>query len=288
MIGHILKVGILALLVFWLTQNVRPIPRGKQAIVTRLGGVVRVQQDGLLVAWPPPLEHVVVVPVGERQMLENIQPSGADMREKIVVLAGDGGEVALTGSLGWRAGDEAALRAVFDSASVAVAARHTTDEMVRPHGAAVQEIAADVRRNFAALAREGGEAGDGLISINIAALLPVAAESAVADARARAVGAETALAASRAEGGRRLQQTDRDRATLLADARARGAERIAAAGSFTATMAAIEARMSADSRPALLDNLYRERIAAILRQAGSVSTVDPKSVSKVVIPDAEP
>jgi hypothetical protein len=51
---------------------------------------------------------------------------------------------------------------------------------------------------------------------------------------------------------------------------------------------ALESGMDKATRPALLDRLYRDRIAAILQQAGSLSTVDPKSVSRVILPGAGP
>jgi hypothetical protein len=46
--------------------------------------------------------------------------------------------------------------------------------------------------------------------------------------------------------------------------------------------------MEPSTRPALLDQLYRDKIAAVLHQAGGVATVDAKSVSRVILSGAGP
>jgi regulator of protease activity HflC (stomatin/prohibitin superfamily) len=52
---------------FWLASNIRQVPADSQAIVIRLGAVERVQGPGLLLAWPRPVEEVVLVPASARQ-----------------------------------------------------------------------------------------------------------------------------------------------------------------------------------------------------------------------------
>ncbi|HVV27518.1 MAG TPA: SPFH domain-containing protein [Rhizomicrobium sp.] len=52
----------------WFVSNVRQIPPDGQAVVMRLGTVARVQGSGLLVAFPRPIEQVVVVPAAARQV----------------------------------------------------------------------------------------------------------------------------------------------------------------------------------------------------------------------------
>jgi regulator of protease activity HflC (stomatin/prohibitin superfamily) len=267
---------------FWLTQNIRPIPAGDQAIVSRFGSVVRVQQDGVLVAWPPPLEHVVMLPVGERQLLQNGMPG---FQESASVLTADGNVAVLTGSIAWQGGSAPApvLRAAFEDAAVLAGARHTLADLLPPHGAASHEIIVAMKDALAGLEKTDAALDVRITRADITFALPPEARSA---AETQAQPAEAALAATRAEAARRLQQSDRDRARIFANAHAEAAERLAFARSSTATLTALETRMNAATRPALLADLYRARIAAILHQAGSVTTVDPKSVSKVIIPDA--
>ena len=52
---------------FWLASNIRQVPADSQAIVIRLGTVARVQGPGLLLAWPRPIDQVVLVPASARQ-----------------------------------------------------------------------------------------------------------------------------------------------------------------------------------------------------------------------------
>jgi hypothetical protein len=206
------------------------------------------------------------------------------------VMTQDGDEMVVSATLRWRAQDgvgaqsEAVLRAAFEAAAVAVAARHRAAELNGAFG----EIASFTRQTLAALARDADGFGVELTAAAGAASLPAAVRAPADAAEAEALRAEAALAAVRDAAALQLQTTDHDRDRMFAEARKAAAARVAAAREHAAAVTGLEARMSAASRPALLAEFYRERIAAILRQAGSVSTVDPKSVSKVVIPDSGP
>jgi regulator of protease activity HflC (stomatin/prohibitin superfamily) len=294
-LSKLLQAAFLVLAFFWLTQNIRPIPTGSQAIVSRFGAIVRVQQQGLLVAWPPPLERVVILPVGERQLLRNEPGDARQLQDVATVLTDDGNLVRLDAHFAWSGAGDAqvapALSAIFQASAVDVAAQRRLGDFLPAggrQGAAAREILDAVGANLAALDKAGAGLGIRMTRAEVAASLPPEVNGPVAAAAAQARAAEAALVAARGQAAHLLQQTDQDRARLFANAHAEAAERIASARSSTATLTALEARLNQGSRPALLADLYRERIAAILRQAGSVSTVDPKSVSKVVIPDGGP
>src|SRR5690348_8876794 len=59
-------VGLLAL--GWVVSNCREITPDSHALVLRFGTVVRQQGAGLLLAWPRPIEQVVVTPAADRQL----------------------------------------------------------------------------------------------------------------------------------------------------------------------------------------------------------------------------
>ncbi|HTT82823.1 MAG TPA: SPFH domain-containing protein [Rhizomicrobium sp.] len=61
-----------AIVLGWLVSNIRQVPADSQAVVVRLGAVDRVQGPGLLLAWPKPIEQVVLVPSSARQIQFNI------------------------------------------------------------------------------------------------------------------------------------------------------------------------------------------------------------------------
>ncbi|HEY2590975.1 MAG TPA: SPFH domain-containing protein [Steroidobacteraceae bacterium] len=64
----------LLLLAIWLTSNIHEIASDSQAVVLRFGRIVRVQEAGLLVAWPRPIERVEILPGPERQLSQDVAP----------------------------------------------------------------------------------------------------------------------------------------------------------------------------------------------------------------------
>ena len=63
-----LLLGAVAIAIGWLVSNIRQVPADSQAVIIRFGTVVRVQRPGLLLAWPKPIEQVVLVPGSARQL----------------------------------------------------------------------------------------------------------------------------------------------------------------------------------------------------------------------------
>jgi regulator of protease activity HflC (stomatin/prohibitin superfamily) len=319
------RIATLVLGLVWATGNIHPVPPGSQAIVLRLGRVVRVQQAGLVLAWPRPLEQVTTLPAGERQMAQKIEAhAGAlagvtDITGDASVppsaglfLTGDGGVVLLDAAVSWRIADAAAyfvmqdhfapaLRRLFLSAAITVCARHELDDFlaVRPERAtdpaaqaaraAVRgEIVAEMNQALAALTREGEGLGIEIARADVTALLPPAAKSSFDAVLEASQHADQAMAMARTDAERTRQQADRDRDRIVSGARAAADERVALARTTTATLTALEARMDPASRPALLDQIYRDRIAAILHQAGTITTIDARSVGRVILPGANP
>jgi regulator of protease activity HflC (stomatin/prohibitin superfamily) len=321
----VLRVFTVLLALGWATGNMRQVPPGSQAVIFRFGRVVRVQQSGLVLALPRPLETVVLLPSTERQLVLKIAAPSAripgiidDMSAASDVpadaglyLTGDNGLVLLDAAITWRIADAAAytiaadhvpaaLRRLFLNAAVQVAAARPLDDFlaVRPERAAdpaAQEarnavrgdLVAAMNRQLQALTSAGAGLGVEVTRADVTALLPPSAKSsfdAVLDATQRA---EQGLATARTEAARTRQQADRDRDNLLTTAHASAEERIAAARASTAAITALEAKMDPATRPSLMDQLYRDRIGAILAQAGTVNTVDAKSVSRLILPGAQ-
>ena len=321
---RVLHAGMVLLGLAWATGNLRQVPPGSQAVILRLGQVVGVQQAGLVLAWPRPIERVVLLPSGERQMELRIEagPAGSAGLEDAAsllpgeqapstaaaLLTGDGGVVLLQASLTWRIADAAAyyvaadhvapaLRRLFLAAAAGLAARHDLDDMmvVRPEHAADPlaqaqraamrgDLVRAVNARLAALAQAGGGLGVEVVRADVAALLPPSAKQAFDQVLDATQLADQGLAAARTDAARSLQGGDRDRDRILADAHAAAAERLAAARHDTAAILALQQPMDAAARPGLLDQAWRERIAGILHQAGVVSAVDAHAASRVIMP----
>ncbi len=299
---RVLQIATMLLFAAWLVGNVRSVPPGSQAVVLRFGAVSRVLPPGLALAWPQPFERLVQLPGGDRQIGLRIPPAPATAvmpgaAASGVFLTADGEVVLLDASLTWRISDPraffvardhvaAALRRLFLAAAIDETAIHPLDDFlaVRPERArdpVAQDARAAVRSvlvrainaRLAALAAAGTPLGVEATRADVAALLPPQAKlsfDAVLDAAQQA---DEATASARTNAVRLRQQGDRDRDRILAEARATAAERVASARAQTATISALEPGADRSSRPALLLDLYRERIGAVLHQAGSVSTV---------------
>ena len=106
------RVAIAILALGWATMNVREVPPDIQAVVTRLGAIDRVQQAGLVVAWPRPFERVLLVAGPVQQMTQHVEANASaalgldEMVSKSEApksahgyLTGDGGVVLIDATL---------------------------------------------------------------------------------------------------------------------------------------------------------------------------------------------
>jgi regulator of protease activity HflC (stomatin/prohibitin superfamily) len=324
-IGFLALSAAMALLVaVWLASNIRQVPPGSQAVVLRLGRIVAVQQSGLVLAWPRPLDRVVLLPGGERQIEMRIDaesarspgiadpsitvPADLPPEEAAALLTGDGGVVLLDAGLTWRISDAAtyyvardhvfpALRRLFLAAATALAARHDLDAflVVRPERAGdpmVQSARAALRADLAhavndrlrALEQAGAGLGVEVMRVDVSALLPPTAKQAFDHVLDATQTADQGLAAARTDATRTQQTAARESDRILTEARATAEEMLGAARNETAAIAALEQGMDPAARPSLLDQAWRDRIGAILHQAGAVSAVDGHAVSRLILP----
>jgi hypothetical protein len=96
--------------------------------------------------------------------------------------------------------------------------------------------------------------------------------------------AEEALASARTDAARTLQDADQERDRIIAAANAGAAERVGEAHRQVATILLLAGRGAAEGRQGLLEQIWRDRVRAILRQAGSVVAVDPAGGSRLILP----
>ncbi|WP_374438780.1 protease modulator HflK [Pseudomonas panipatensis] len=91
----------------WALSNVRQVGPDSRAVVLRLGALERVQNPGLLLAWPRPIEQVVMLPSAERvierrveTLLRSEQAQKADLDVSLANDATAGSGYLLTGDAG--------------------------------------------------------------------------------------------------------------------------------------------------------------------------------------------
>lgn len=77
--GRLAFLGLYAVTIFaaiaWGTSNIRQIDPQNRAVVLRMGALDRIQNAGLLLAWPRPFEQVFIVPAADRvseRRIENL------------------------------------------------------------------------------------------------------------------------------------------------------------------------------------------------------------------------
>lgn len=85
--GRLAFLGLYAVTVFaavaWGFSNVRQIDPQNRAVVLRMGALDRIQNAGLLLAWPRPFEQVVIVPAADRvseRRIDNLMRSDAALQ----------------------------------------------------------------------------------------------------------------------------------------------------------------------------------------------------------------
>jgi modulator of FtsH protease HflK len=88
-----IAMGLLGLL--WLITNVKQIAPDTQAVVMRLGRIVRTQQAGLLIAWPKPIEQVLLLPGPDRQLSQEVAVLPPEGRQAAALVTSSGEAASL-------------------------------------------------------------------------------------------------------------------------------------------------------------------------------------------------
>jgi regulator of protease activity HflC (stomatin/prohibitin superfamily) len=182
------RVGFVAVLLLaagWIAGGLRQVPPDSQAVVLRFGQIERVQTAGLVLAWPSPIETIVLVPAYDRQVPFKIVPvtNGPQQEtdfqihqpDDVIImrgqkdalngqyfLTGDGSVVRFDTTLYYHVTDPAAfvlsqphiapaLERLYRTSAVTVSARHDLDDFLvaRPSNAATLASAQTIDRRQA-------------------------------------------------------------------------------------------------------------------------------------------
>jgi regulator of protease activity HflC (stomatin/prohibitin superfamily) len=313
---------VLVLAVLWLLSGIAQIEAGNRAVVLRFGAVERVIGSGLAWAWPRPFEELVRVPAAERQLTLAVdrldydgrakgQPPiglGLDPRSEGYALTGDAGVVHLQGVVTYRVTDpaayvlargqlEPALQRLFCAAVVAACASRDLDGVMvaRTQTGSAGEDSAERRERLRGEVRAGiacrlADLGFGIEvgRVDLTALLPDRAKpyfDLVLSAEAQAA---QLIAGARTDATRYRREAENERTRILQGAAAEAKETVVRAHVVTDPIAALAAESSPARRALLISRLYRERIEAILRRAGSVLVVDGAQPVRVYLPGDAP
>jgi regulator of protease activity HflC (stomatin/prohibitin superfamily) len=312
----------------WSFSNVRQIDPQDRAVVLRFGALDRIQNAGLLLAWPRPVEQVILLPAADRVLerrVANLLRSDAALQADRVasfaapvsdalagsgyLLTGDSGVVQLDVRVFYKVTDPyafvlqgehvlPALDRLATRSAVALAAARDLDTILvaRPELMGSDSQAAErrerlrgdlvqgINRRLAELAATGQGLGIEVVRVDVQSSLPGPAVNAFNAVLTASQQADKVVANARTEAEKQSQaaRQEADRAVQVAHAQA--SERLAKALADTASVSGLAKAQGSD--PQMLLRLYRERMPGILRQAGSVTTVDPKDDSRLIIQGA--
>jgi membrane protease subunit HflK len=218
--------------------------------------------------------------------------------------------VVLDTTLTWRITDPAAyylaqahlpaaLPRLYLASATALAAGGGLDDFLvaRPDGRQRGDAGAQAAREamrgaltdamnarLAALRDTGASLGIEVTRADIAALLPPSAKIAFDQVLEATQMAEQSVASARTDATRTLQASQRGRDQTLTEAHAAAAERIGQARAQVASIQALAGQMKGWGRADMIDQVYRERLAAIFHQGAAITAVDPAGAGRLILP----
>jgi regulator of protease activity HflC (stomatin/prohibitin superfamily) len=225
-------------------------------------------------------------------------------------LTGDGSMVQFDATLYYRVSNpgayvlsrdhvEPALQRLYRASAAMIASGHDLDDFLvaRPEDAAHPvsgdvagrrqalrgEVVAVINRRLEALRREGSDLGVVISRIDILALLPPLAKAAFDDVLTASQIADQTVAAARTDAARTEQEAQRSYDHSRSEAEAAAEEQVRVAAAETADVGVLHTEITPDNRNSLLGQYYRDRIGAILRKIGHVTTVDMRGRQSVII-----
>ncbi|RIJ12434.1 protease modulator HflK [Pseudomonas sp. 91RF] len=314
----------------WAFSNVRQIDPQNRAVVMHFGALDRIQNAGLLLAWPQPFEQVVLLPAADRvieRRVENLLRSPAAIQADRVatfatpisdalagsgyLLTGDAGVVQLDVRVFYKVTDPydfvlqgdhvlPALDRLVTRSAVALTAARDLDTILvaRPELIGADNQAAErrerlrgdlvqgINRRLAELKSSGQGIGIEVARVDVQSSLPEPAVGAFNAVLTASQQADKAVANARTDAEKITQTANELADRTLQVAHAQAGERLAKASADTATVMSLAQARQQGTDPQMLLRLYRERIPKILGQAGSVTTVDPKDDSRLIIQGA--
>lgn len=315
----------------WAVSNVREIDPQNRAVVFRFGELDRVQNAGLLLAWPQPFEQVVLLPSADRVIERHVEtllrsptalaadkitsfatPMSDALAGSGYLLTGDAGVVQLDVTAYYKVTDPRefvlqgehvlpALDRLVNRSAVSLTAARDLDTILvaRPElvGSDSQsaerrerlrgDLVQGINTRLGELTATGVGLGVEVVRVDVQSSLPAAAVNAFNAVLTASQQADQAVANARTDAEKLNQTANQQADRTLQVAHAQASERLAKAQTDTAAVTGLAMSIQNKSDPGLLLRIYRERVPAILRQAGSVTTVDPRDDSRLIIQGAD-
>jgi regulator of protease activity HflC (stomatin/prohibitin superfamily) len=150
------------------------------------------------------------------------------------------------------------------------------------------DLVRGINHSLAALQASGSGLGIVVERVDLQSNLPEGAVNAFNAVLTASQRAEQNIASARTDAARMAQAATQDADRIVQVAHAQASERLAKANNDTAAITSLAASERARSDPGLLQRLYRERLPGILAKAGSVTSVDPRDDSRLILQGSQP
>jgi regulator of protease activity HflC (stomatin/prohibitin superfamily) len=307
----------------WVASNIHQIPPDSQALVMRFGTVARTHGSGLLIAWPRPIEQVVVIPAAARQFELKVRRFNNDdnytstqgfftssdpRRNSGFLLTGDGGVVHLEASLFYQIDDplaytvaathiDPALERLFIASTVTVMASRDLDSVLvaRPEVASEateamrrerlrSDLLSAVNQRLQDLKQRGASLGITVSRVDLVPSIPAGAKEAFDNVLVVTQQAEAGAAMARTTAQMTSQEANRNKDRIAASASASAEETITLAKTQTAPVLALEQQSHGMSRNMLLTRVYYDHVGPLLKRARGVSVIDRTGTVHTIVP----
>jgi len=144
-----------------------------------------------------------------------------------------------------------------------------------------------INQRLAELVATGQGLGIEVARVDVQSSLPAPAVNAFNAVLTSSQQADKAVANARTDAEKLNQGATQQADRTLQVAHAQASERLAKASADTASVLSLGQAQQQGTDPQMLLRLYRERIPGILRQAGSVTTINPQDDSRLIIQGAQ-
>lgn len=307
----------------WLISNFHQIPPDSQAVVMRFGSVARIRGSGLLLAWPRPIEQVVVLPAAARQLQLPIRRYDENQAGSVgqgfdtsfdprlnsaFLLTGDSGVVHLEARVFYQINDplaymisadhvEPALERLLLASAVAIMAARDLDSVLvaRPEIASEaseamrrerlrSDLMNSVNRRLADLGHQGASLGITVSRVDLVPSIPGGAKQAFENVLIVTQDAEARAAAARTSAEMTSQEANRNKDRIAASATAAAEELVTNAKTQTASIEALAQQSRDMSRGMQLTRAYYDRVGTLLKKAERVDVVDRSGAVRTILP----
>jgi regulator of protease activity HflC (stomatin/prohibitin superfamily) len=314
---------ILAALV-WVFSSFHQITPDTQAVVFRFGKPIKVENSGMLFAWPKPVDRVEIIPGPARILQHDVSPLKRQEQLKQLtgdqytsdagagagyLLTGDSGVVQLNMQIFYRINSplryvlqQSHIDAMIDRlalrAATLVSAGRDLDtilvarpETLRNDSQAAQErsrLRSDLKQMIAGdiekLKGSDNDPGITIERVDIASSLPDNAVDAFNAVLTASQRAEQNIAQAQNDATLSMQKAQQQADRVIQQAKASSSEMHARAEVATQTIVKLAQARATGTDAGMLSRIWREKIAAVLSHAGQVITVTPDDKSKLILP----